>query len=71
MLSAASSRPSRSHARSTTHDRVRVVTRGARSVAMGGSETAQLGYCECWMAGWERTCWRSREWIAAGAPNLA
>ena len=33
-------------------------------------QTAQLGFCECHMAGWEQTCWRS-EWIAAGYPNLA
>ena len=33
-------------------------------------QTAQLGFCDCWMASWELTCWRS-EWISAGAPNLA
>ena len=33
-------------------------------------QTAQLGFCECWMAGWELTCWRS-EWIKAGHPHLA
>ena len=33
-------------------------------------QTAQLGFCDCWMASWERTCWRS-EWIKAGVPNLA
>ena len=33
-------------------------------------QTKQLGFCDCEMAGWELTCWRS-EWIAAGAPNLA
>ena len=26
-------------------------------------QTTQQGFCECDMAGWERTCWRS-EWIA-------
>ena len=24
-----------------------------------------LGFCDCWMGGWELTCWRS-EWIRAG-----
>ena len=33
-------------------------------------QTAQQGFCECDMASWERTCWRS-EWIKAGYPNLA
>ena len=33
-------------------------------------QAAQLGFCNCWMAGWELTCWRI-EWIGAGAPNLA
>ena len=34
------------------------------------AQTAQMGFCDCGMAGWERTCWRS-EWIGAGAPDLA
>ena len=33
-------------------------------------QTAQLGFCDCNMAGWELTCWRC-EWIAAGYPSLA
>ena len=33
-------------------------------------QTAQLGFCECPMAEWERICWRS-EWIKAGSPGLA
>ena len=33
-------------------------------------QTAQLGFCDCQMAKWERICWRS-DWIAAGAPGLA
>ena len=44
--------------------------RGALAVWPWVVQTAQLGFCECWMACWERTCWRS-EWIAAGAPDLA
>ena len=44
--------------------------RGALAVWPWVVQTAQLGFCECGMASWERTCWRS-EWIAAGAPNLA
>ena len=33
-------------------------------------QTAELGFCNCWMASWELVCWRS-EWIRAGAPDLA
>ena len=33
------------------------------------AQTAQLGFCDCGMAGWELTCWRC-EWIGAGAPDL-
>jgi hypothetical protein len=33
-------------------------------------QTMGLGFCDCGMASWELTCWRS-EWIKAGAPNLA
>ena len=44
--------------------------RGALAVWPWVVQTAQLGYCECWMAGWELTCWRG-EWIQAGYPNLA
>ena len=44
--------------------------RGALAMWPWVVQTAQLGFCECSMACWEHTCWRS-EWIAAGAPNLA
>jgi hypothetical protein len=33
-------------------------------------QTARWGFCDCWMASWELTCWRG-EWIKAGDPNLA
>ena len=44
--------------------------RGALAVWPWVVQTAELGFCDCPMASWERTCWRY-EWIAAGAPNLA
>ena len=44
--------------------------RGALAQWPWVAQTAQAGFCECWMAGWELTNWRS-EWIAAGYPGLA
>ena len=44
--------------------------RGALAMWPWVVQTAQQGFCECDMASWERTCWRS-EWIAAGYPRLA
>ena len=44
--------------------------RGALAMWPWVVQTKKLGFCDCWMAGWERVCWRS-EWIKAGYPNLA
>jgi hypothetical protein len=34
-----------------------------------GVQTAQLGFCACYMASWELTCWRS-DWLETGSPLL-
>ena len=52
------------------HTRPCACGRGALAVWPWVVQTAQLGFCECRMASWERTCWRS-EWIRAGYPDLA
>ena len=44
--------------------------RGALAMWPWVVQTAQQSFCECDMASWERTCWRS-EWIAVGYPSLA
>ena len=43
---------------------------GALAVWPWVVQTKQLGFCDCWMACFELTCWRI-EWIKAGCPNLA
>ena len=44
--------------------------RGALAMWPWVVQTKQLGFCDCWMAGWELNCWR-HEWIRAGYPDLA
>ena len=33
-------------------------------------QTAQLGFCDCYMTGWERNCWRCEWFKGAGARHL-
>ena len=53
----------------THHTRPCPCGRGALTMWPWVVQTAQLGFCQCPMADWERICWRS-EWIEAGYPNL-
>ena len=56
--------------REESHRRPCPCGRGSLAIWPWVVQTAQQGFCECDMASWELTCWRS-DWIAAGYPSLA
>ena len=43
--------------------------RGALAMWPWVVQTPELGFCDCWMAGWELTCWRM-EWESAAKAQL-